>query len=450
VIDFGNGAMEKKKVEDIQLSAFDNDEGWGVSQWDVVTGGINYAGGSVGIGTTTPTSALHLGVTGNDAAGGGTGGIKISRATDATLGFMIRLSASDKDLNIDYQDDSDVWGTAMTFDRSSGYVGIGTTIPESLLHVKAEEVTGVVKIEGGKAVVIAVGEINAQLEFGSNDGSCQDPNQVCGKITSVTESINGANVGMGFYTYDQTYGAAGLIERVRINNEGNVGINTILPVYKLDVNGTVGVSDNMTLSGGAQALIIKAGATDDRVFMEWYADSDNQATRTGWTGFGQVAGVDYSVKNEMTGGEILLITDGVTKLATTATGIAVTSAITATGEITSYSSDGRLKTNVNPIENPLDILDKINGVTFMWRDGVEELGFKPSRQKEHGFIAQNIQTNFPEGVAPAPFDRDGKGESISGDDYLTVKPEKLIPLLVEGIKELRRELDSIKSLTAKY
>jgi len=125
-------------------------------------------------------------------------------------------------------------------------------------------------------------------------------------------------------------------------------------------------------------------------------------------------------------------------------------AILSSGEVTSYASDGRLKTDILPIHGALDVMDSIHGVTFRWRDGVEELGFKPNSRREHGFIAQNVQAHFPEGVAPAPFDHDEDGNSISGEDYLTVKAEKLLPIHHEAIKELHARIKELERQLARY
>ena len=51
---------------------------------------------------------------------------------------------------------------------------------------------------------------------------------------------------------------------------------------------------------------------------------------------------------------------------------------------------------------------------------------------------------IPEVVSPAPFDRGVNGTSKSGEDYLTVDYAKLVPLLIEGIKELRAEVEQLK------
>ena len=121
--------------------------------------------------------------------------------------------------------------------------------------------------------------------------------------------------------------------------------------------------------------------------------------------------------------------------------------ITATGEITAYSSDARLKSNVTAISGALGKLSQINGVMFDWDvEKANPLGFNPTYDRDVGVIAQEIQAVLPEAVRPAPFDRtpDGK-DSISGEHYLTVQYEKLTALLIEAVKELKAEVDELKA-----
>jgi hypothetical protein len=124
--------------------------------------------------------------------------------------------------------------------------------------------------------------------------------------------------------------------------------------------------------------------------------------------------------------------------------------ISTTGNIFAYSSDKRLKENVKLIENPLDKVDKLNGVHYKWKDEVFDLGFIPDTMYDTGLLAQEVQAVLPDAVKNAPFDSEydhaTKGpKSKSGNNYLTVQYEKLVPLLVEAIKELRKELNELKN-----
>ena len=128
--------------------------------------------------------------------------------------------------------------------------------------------------------------------------------------------------------------------------------------------------------------------------------------------------------------------------------LAVTGAVTATGDITAYSSDQRLKENVINIPNALDKILSLNGVTYDWNEKALGFGFVPDNRKHDvGLIAQQVQSVLPEAIAPAPFDTDqATGESISGENYLTVRYDKLVALLIEGMKEQQKEINELKKL----
>ena len=119
------------------------------------------------------------------------------------------------------------------------------------------------------------------------------------------------------------------------------------------------------------------------------------------------------------------------------------------GDVVAYSSDRRLKTNITNIDNALDKVLKLNGVHFDWADDIHERGFHGAKpgEKAVGVIAQEVEAVLPELVAPAPFDvlKDQEtGEHIgskSGEDYKTVKYEKLTALLIEAVKELSAKVD---------
>jgi hypothetical protein len=125
---------------------------------------------------------------------------------------------------------------------------------------------------------------------------------------------------------------------------------------------------------------------------------------------------------------------------------------TFTGDVTANTSDGRLKTNIKNIDSPLEKISKINGVYFNWNEKAKELSEKDTTIREVGFIAQEVKEILPEIVKRAAFDTI-MDESItdrvvfkskSGDEYLTIQYEKIVPLLVEAIKELKNEIEELK------
>ena len=104
------------------------------------------------------------------------------------------------------------------------------------------------------------------------------------------------------------------------------------------------------------------------------------------------------------------------------------SQIEASGDVIAFgSSDKRLKDNITPIENPLEKMDKIGGYTFDWNE-------KQDTYKGHdvGVIAQEIEEILPEVV------------TTRGTGYKAVKYEKIVPLLIESIKELQKKVQQIE------
>ena len=67
-----------------------------------------------------------------------------------------------------------------------------------------------------------------------------------------------------------------------------------------------------------------------------------------------------------------------------------------------------------------------------------------SNDTQIGVSAQSVKKVLPEVVHIAPFDLDKNGNSKSGEDYLTVKYEKIVPLLIESIKEQQEQIDELR------
>jgi len=124
--------------------------------------------------------------------------------------------------------------------------------------------------------------------------------------------------------------------------------------------------------------------------------------------------------------------------------------IRATSNIYAYTSDKRLKENFRPIENAVDKVKAIGGYLFDWReDMISKYEFEPdSRKDDAGVIAQDVQKVLPAAVQRAPFDYDQwkPNQSKSGEEFLTVQYEKIVPLLIEAIKEQQDQIDELKKL----
>lgn len=120
-----------------------------------------------------------------------------------------------------------------------------------------------------------------------------------------------------------------------------------------------------------------------------------------------------------------------------------TGQIRATNSITAFYSDRRLKTEIGRIENALDKIDQLTGVIYTQNKLAEEYGYN-NYEEQVGLYAQDVKEVQPQAVKPAPFDIAQDGTSKTGQNYLTVQYERLIPLLVEGIKELRKEINALK------
>ena len=118
--------------------------------------------------------------------------------------------------------------------------------------------------------------------------------------------------------------------------------------------------------------------------------------------------------------------------------------IHATNDIVAFSSDKRLKENIRPIENALDKVSKLSGFVYNWNELANEKAEYDMDKDYVGVYAQDVEEVQPEAVDLAPFDNDGEDNSISGENYLTVQYEKLVPLLIESIKELKAEIEELK------
>jgi len=105
--------------------------------------------------------------------------------------------------------------------------------------------------------------------------------------------------------------------------------------------------------------------------------------------------------------------------------------LTVVGDVVAYGSpsDVRLKENIKPIKSALDKVSKLQGVTFDWKKSDSILDIK----EDVGFIAQDVQKVMPELV------RENK------DGMLSMRHQGIAPILLEAIKELKAEIEELKS-----
>lgn len=122
----------------------------------------------------------------------------------------------------------------------------------------------------------------------------------------------------------------------------------------------------------------------------------------------------------------------------------VTGEIRATGNVTAGYSDERLKEGIEPIEAPLKRLGCVKGVFYRPNHILVDRGLADGTT-EVGVLAQDVLRALPQAVAAAPFDTDAEGQSISGHKYLTVRYDRLVPLLVEAVKELEKRVEYLES-----
>ena len=110
----------------------------------------------------------------------------------------------------------------------------------------------------------------------------------------------------------------------------------------------------------------------------------------------------------------------------------VSGEIRAAGDVTAnYSSDKRLKKNIKPLSSALNKLLQISGVEFDW---IEKEGVHSHKGHDVGVIAQEVEEVLPEVVVT----RD--------NGYKAVNYEKIVPLLIEAIKDLKAEVDELKKI----
>jgi hypothetical protein len=103
-----------------------------------------------------------------------------------------------------------------------------------------------------------------------------------------------------------------------------------------------------------------------------------------------------------------------------------------------------LKGDIHTITNALSKVKLITGITYKHNDLAKSFGYT-DESRFAGVLAQEVEAVLPEVVVPAPFDVADDGTSKSGENYKTVKYEKIVPLLIEAIKELSDKVNLLQN-----
>jgi phage FluMu protein gp41 len=375
------------------------------------------SGGNVGIGTTNPVSRLHL----HNTTANSDVAIRFTDSTSgsgATNGFVIGENSTQKAYLWNYGNTDMLFATnnaeRMTI-SNAGNVGIGTISPNANLHLHGNAASQ-----------------NVRISFSDNTSGIATTDGFCiGKDGLQKAYIyNCENADIDFGTSNT--------ERMRIMANGNIGIgtNSALSSLHLHKNALAQdvrmiISDNTSTSSLIRGLhLIKGG---DHIGYLWNYENTplilgtNNAERiriaeNGNVGIGTNDPAIYKCQ--------------------------VNGNLGATGNITAYYSDERLKNITEYVSDVLPALDKINVFKYNCNDLAESFGYDKSK-KEIGLSAQEIQKFYPEIVSIAPFDADCDKEtkqiiSKSGENYLTLDYERLVPVLLQAIKELNRKYTALE------
>ena len=246
-----------------------------------------------------------------------------------------------------------------------------------------------------------------------------------GTAIAAGQNIFEQQIGTPYYitASDVTTGIAtgGFINTTIVSKDGNIGINKASPSRYLEIGGT---SNNpqirLSNAAGTSSLEVLGNAASGQE-IRFGTEASPQAGRLIYHNS------DNSLSYSNTGGERLRVNSGgnigigstqpTAKLDVVGDTF-ITGVVTATDF--NSTSDARLKTNVQVIDEPLDKIVRIDGVSFNWIKNN-----KPSM----GVIADNIQEVLP--------------ELVSGSDPKTVNYNGLIGLLIEVVKEQQTQIDSL-------
>jgi hypothetical protein len=294
----------------------------------------------------------------------------------------------------------------------------------------------------GSNTIVQSADGVGSISFQGNDGT---EFVEAARITGLIDGTPGANDMPGALTFGTTAdGAASPSERMRIDSAGNVGIGVTPSAWGSNFK-------VIESAGNSSAVYAAANVNGLRLTSNLYNDNTNFIYKT--TGEAAVYAINTSIHQwstapSGTAGTTATLTERMRLSSAGGFSVGTTSdpgagAIYATGNITAFFSDIRLKNNEGRIDNALDKVSKLSGIYYTTNETAKEYGYT-DEARQVGVIAQEVKEVLPEIVKAAPFDLDENGKSKSGQDYMTVQYDKLVPLLIEAIKELSEKVAKLE------
>jgi hypothetical protein len=385
------------------------------------------ASGDVGIGTSSPAAKLDVfgGIMSTSAGGN-------SQIITTSIGDTTFANNGVNWLTVKNGAPADTMRVT-----SAGNVGIGTSSP------------------------------TADLSVGSTTTSSGDVHlrttKTTFELTPSNSDAGGTDINVGFVAGGQgpLKFSIGGAERARIDSSGNLLVggtsgsdrlyveNSLPTAYSAsntltappltwfyNTNATAGVAGTIRLdggtSGGNAATTISAvhtGSGSSALTFGTRLSNSNVTERVRIDASGNV-GIGTTTPGQLleVGGTARVTSFGV---GTNASG--TTGEIRATNNITAYYSDDRLKTRFANIDDPIGKVMSLSGFYYEANAVAQALGYEV--KKEVGVSAQEVQAVMPEVVAPAPID----------EQYMTVRYERLVPLLIEAIKAQQVQIDELRA-----
>jgi hypothetical protein len=356
-----------------------------------ITAGSGLTGGG-DISSTRTISIATGGVT-NDMLAGSIANAKLTNSAITIAGTSVSLGSSISLATILSTSGMVSGSSQISHDSTTGYVA-NRHIDHTAVSISAGSgLSGGGDISTTRTLSIATGGVTNDMLAGSIANA---------KLTNST--ISGISLGSNLATLTIGTGLSGT------SYNGSTGVTIANTGVTSNVAGT-----GISVSGATGAVTItNTGVT----------------SAVAGTGVGVSAGtgaVTISIGQAVaTSSNVQFNSLGVGMAASATTG-----RIDATNDIVAYSSsDKRFKDNIKPIENPLEKISKISGNTFDWKEENKiEHGYEGN---DVGVIAQEIEAVLPQLV------------QTRESGYKAVKYDKLVALLIEGIKEQQIQINDMK------